>query len=744
MRKTVLRLASLGFVACLSACPPPPIECIDGTEEVCDGGALPPDFCNSAEEAASDQANCHLTVTTGGAMPVRKENVYLSRLDDGGVDQDWYLVQMPGGLTPRTLLHVVGGYSAPQTAVNFSLNLFREADSRSVITGVDRHGAGAPRPIDVIVPFGESNARLIALVADEASGGRVRVDNVNPYSLYVEVLENPDSNEPNETTPTPITLAGTPPAGMGTGYLATNDDVDNFSFAVPAGNRQIVYLRITGPTPHPTNPPPPYRLQFTLFDPMNVPIAEGVMANEFLPIDLATARLATGAGNYRVEVRGFKQPSSTLPVRGDLRVQYQVQVQLFPDLDTQEGSGGNDTMMTARPVTMTANGRTTLTGKLSYVADEEWFAVTLPSRGSPATFRYRVTTAMGGGRFEPLSMTPARQVRVSKRVTQGVTAQDRQVACKDNRAVCPRAIDQDDMLLDSLCNLSDPPQCLLAQRNEELPRIANIRNLVGAIPVAPNTPTELLFVFKDEGVGASKYADDRDWTIELEYFDDADEAGRLGGPTMGTLSGTTSVVTGELTFGHGRVLDPDEYYDSSSGLRGIADYDAYDTDEDLFQFGFGGAMGDQAWEVSWDLLHPDGGSPGGDLGIELNFCAGGAATDGGLCAGQQRRIFAFNDASLTPWYLPQSASNGRMLFTKTSTSTTTTITANPVGCWCFSAARTAPGFYFANVAAVHRTSNDPIRYRINQRISPYPGLYVEDGGAVVGCPVTDGGCGFAR
>lgn len=85
-----------------------------------------------------------------------------------------------------------------------------------------------------------------------------------------------------------------------------------------------------------------------------------------------------------------------------------------------------------------------------------------------------------------------------------------------------------------------------------------------------------------------------------------------------------------------------------------------------------------------------------------------------------------------------------MLFTKTSTPTTTTITANPVGCWCFSAARTAPGFYFANVAAVHRTSNDPIRYRINQRISPYPGLYVEDGGAVVGCPVTDGGCGFAR
>jgi hypothetical protein len=329
-------------------------------------------------------------------------------------------------------------------------------------------------------------------------------------------------------------------------------------------------------------------------------------------------------------------------------------------------------------------------------------------------------------------------------VTTGATAQDRQVACRTNPTVCPRGEDSDPMLVDQLCNLSDPPQCLYAQRNEELPRIGMIRNLVGAIPVFQGQAAEFLVMFKDEGVGASKYADDRDWTLELDWVDDGDENSRLAGPTAMAVSGTTSVAVGELTYGYGKVLDPDQYFMSSDGLRGRNDYDAYDTDKDLFQFSFGGAMGDQGWEVSWEPLHPDGGTRApGDIALELTFCGTGPAADGGLCAGAQQRIFAFNDQSLTPWYLPQSASNGRTLFTKTSTTTSTTVTAMPVGCWCFSAARTATGSYFANIAAVHRTDNDPIRYRVSQRIAAYPGNFTYDGGSV-SCPVADGGCQFAR
>ncbi len=744
-------VASLCLLSSLLGCPPPVMECLDGTEAVCeDAGSLPPDFCNSREEALADTVNCRMSITTGGA-PNRapKSGVYISKLLDGGVDQDWYSMDAPGGLTPRSLLHVNGGFTAPQSAVNFSINILKESSDGgllSVLTAINQHGPAAPKPIDVIIPFSDSNAKLFALVADEGASGQVRVDNRNPYSFYMEIIDNPDVNEPNDTVPTPIALAGSPAMGTGTGYLATNNDVDLFSFQVAGAGRQVIYLHILGPDPHPTNPPPPYRVSYTLFDPTDRPIAEGVMANEFLRIDLATARLATMTGTYKLEVKGYKPPNSSLPIKGDLRIQYSVAVQLLPDVDAQEGPNGNDTAMTAKVITISPNGSLRLGGKLSYVADEEWFVVTLPSRSSPSTLRYRLTAATGGGRFAPLSGTPARQIRVLKRVTNGSTAQDRQVACKMSNADCPRGVDSDPMLVDALCMASDPPQCLYSQRNEEIPRIPMIRNLVGAIPVVQGQASEFLVMFRDEGVGASKYADDRDWTLDLDWVDDPDEAARLAGPTMIGLSGTTSVAVGELTYGYGKVFEPARWFLQSGGLRGLGDYDAFDTDKDLFQFNFGGAMGDQAWEISWELLHAaDGGTrPAGDIALEFTFCGTGPVPPGGLCAGSQTRIFGYNDASLTPWYLPQSASNGTMLFSKTSTPTSTTIRALPVACTCFSAARTLSGTYFANIAAIDRTENDPIRYRISQRISPYPGSFTgRDGGAST-CPAGDGGCLFAR
>jgi hypothetical protein len=135
--------------------------------------------------------------------------------------------------------------------------------------------------------------------------------------------------------------------------------------------------------------------------------------------------------------------------------------------------------------------------------------------------------------------------------------------------------------------------------------------------------------------------------------------------------------------------------------------------------------------------------PPGELAFELTWCAGSGGNTM-LCPNAERqRILAFNDGSLTPWYLPQSVSNGRMLFTKQNMGTFTTYTAAPVGCWCHSGPRVMAGSFFANVAALHRTSNDVMRYRVSQRLTPYPGAFTLDGGAQT-CPVVDGGCGFAR
>jgi hypothetical protein len=733
-----------------ASCPP----CEDGTELSCpDAGGLPPDFCNSKEEAEADSTNCHLTVTTGGAAPQCKQEVYISRLADGGVDQDWYFAQMPGNLTPRSLLHVNGGYLVPQTAVNFSLNVLKDPGGGGALTtvanGIDAHGAAAPKPVNLIVPFSESNARLFVVVGDQGANGPPKVDNRNTYSVCMEIIDNPDQNEPNDMTPTTIPLTG----NMGTsgGFLATNDDVDNFQFTVGGSGRQILYLHITEMGMHPTNPPPPFRLSYTLYDPANVPVSEGVMDNDFLPVDMATARLVGMTGNYRLEIKGFKPSGSTLPVKGDLRLNYLVEVRILPDLDMLEP---NDTQATARPVTLSIGGSQTLTGKIATVPDEEWFHIQLPARASPSTLRYRVNVATTGGRYPPLTGTPSRQLRLMQVVTTGATPADQLNNCKTNQMVCPRAEDAPIALVDSVCNSAMPPLCVWSERNEERPRLADLRNMTGAVPVPANQATDWYLFFRDEGVGASKYADDRDWTLTLDWRDEPDEA--LASPRQVTLNGSTTVSSGELSYGYGYphrqcpggcvLVDPD-WFDRPEALRGVEDYDAVTSDRDLFEFSFGGATGDQSWEVSWDLEHPDGGSePPAELAFDMWFCGTGQSSY--LCAMSEERIMGFSDQQLTPWYLPQSQANATTLFTKQNMGTFTRYTVEPIGCPCHSAARVATGHFFVDMVALYRTSNAPLRYRVNQRITAYPGAgFTRDGGAGT-CPTAtpDGGamgCGFA-
>lgn len=744
MRTRFLR-ASLAVLALgvLTACPPPTVEeCIEGDEEVCDAG-LPPDFCDSQEEAKADQANCHLTLGT------RKTDLFISTLGDGGIDKDWYYVVTPGTVTARSLLHINGGYQAPQTAVDFSINVLgptADGGIGSVVSGSDRHGAAAPKPVDIIIPFDRPNTELYVLVGHEQITNQVKVDNRNPYSMLVEVLDNPDTNEPNDTVPTNIALA----TGMGgqqgasSGFLATTDDVDLYSFQMTQAGRQIIYMRILGPDPHPTNPPPPFRLGYTLYDPMDNPISEGQMDNEFLRIDLATARLATGTGTYRLKVSAYKPPNMTQPVKGDLRIKYDIELRVLPDLDASEP---NDTLMTARPIALSPNSTQTITGKLSTVPDEEWFRINLPARASPSVLRWEATASNAAGRFPQLAPTATRQVRVLRQVTQGATSQDRQNACIQSAAACPKGYDDprsdQALLVEAVCKTADPPHCLYAQRSEH-PDFDNMKNLVGATPVPANQAVEFFLLFRDEGRGRLKYADDRDWTITLSWQDDPDEASRLSGPTVSTLGGSTSEATGALTFGYGRLLNIDLADPPlGRGIRGPEDYDAFDTDKDLYQFNVSGA-GDTAWQLQWVIEHGDAGSPPGDLALEFTFCGSGGTGDGGLCGGAQTRILGWTPDRLSPWYQPPTLQYATMLISRQTQGNSTVLTVQPVACQCLSASRVAAGRFYANVAAVDRTRNDPLVYRVRQSIAPYPSTFVGDGGATVSCPVVDAGCGFAR
>lgn len=720
--KTRLLAVGLLFAGALFSCSPPPPPCEEGDLSCEDGGAPPPDLCNGREEALSNAA-CKLTLD-------QAHEAYISFSGD----QDWYLVELPA-LTARSLVNLSGGYGAPNTAVNLALNLLREDGQVSLAREVDKHGQSAPKLIDIILPFSESNAKLLVLVSDEGAGLKPNFDVRSPYMVKVRVLENPDVNEPNDSAPTAIPLAssGAVLQGQGTGYLATDDDVDLFSFTAPGG-RKIIYLRITAPS---ISPPPPYRLSYVLKNPSGTPVSEGVVANEFLPVDLATARLST-AGAYTLEIKGYKSTNTTTSIAGDLRVQYTVSVQILDDLDTQEP---NDTMAAPKVVSMGSPGSSqSLTGRLAYVPDPDWYGIDLGASSQPTVLAYSLTKSSTAGRFAALPGLEDHQLRVVQLVTTGATATDRQVACKNDPAVCPKGYEGTGSLaqglVEGLCASSDPPPCLLSERNEA-PRFDNLRNFEGYIPVPPHSGTvRYLLAVQDN---ATNFADDVEYTLTVRWLSDADEATRAGLPNQTQslalpASGfpdppVAGQVSGTLSYGHGRVLSHD--INQGDGIRAPADYDAVVTDFDRFEYVFPAIPPpeDRTWTISWDVLDlPDGGTPG-DIALEMEFC------DGAGCANTQRNIIlAYQEGRLQPWYTGDFSAR-QVLYDKQYANGVTTITATPNGCFCFEPRFVQGGSFWMKVGAIDRERAEPFQYRVRMGYADYPQSYTSDGGSFA-CPYT--------
>jgi hypothetical protein len=730
----------------LAGCSSGPQLCVTGDEDSCDAGGLPDDPCNSKDDALG-KPECQLTVGVGGAAVTPLEG-YISTQADGGRDVDWYSAAMPANLTARSLLHVSAGYTAPQTAVNLQLNVLKGDGSASIASGVDTHGAAAPAFIDIVQPYSDSSATLLFLLSDSSTGGQVKVDNKNAYSLSVEVIDNPDQNEPNDTTPTQIPLAASGGISEGTtsGYLATVNDVDQYAFTVTGSARQIIYVHVSSTMAN-LNPPLPYRLSYTLFDPSKNAIAEGVMANAFLQVELASAHVAPAPGTYTLVVQGYHSPNSPdAPVLGDLRLKYDVDVKVMNDLDPNEP---NDTWQTAKAKTLALDVPSSVSGRLASVPDEDWYEIDLPANAQPTVLRYKAAVSTTAGRYAPLSATPSRQLRLVTQVTQGSTTQDRLTACKTDRGLCPRG-DEGDIslaaLADELCASADPPHCLWAERGEvPAPYFPDLKNLDGAIPVPPHSSTvKYLLLFHDVGNGESKYADDRDYTINLTWESDPDEALRASGPMVSTLGTSPSTASGDLSHGYGRILGTDWDVNTSNGARGPSDYDAVPTDKDLFRFDLPSTP-DLAWNISWEVDHGDAGSAAGELTLDVTLCQSAASSpDGGSCVGTTN-TFAFSGKTQTPWYLPTSYGNSTVLFTKSVQATKTVVTAEPIGCWCFGSGITTAGHIFVNVGAANRTRSDKMVYRVIQSVGTYPQSYTKDGGQV-SCPaVSDGGvsgCGF--
>jgi hypothetical protein len=749
----------------LTACPG------DGGDGDPDGGPDElVDRCNTREEALT-LAECELTLGTELQSYISKE-----------LDQDWYSVRIPATANARTLVRVTAGYLAQSTAVNLSVGLLREDGQVSLARKVDMHGQGAPKQVEIILPFSEPNARLLLLLADEpAIPSRPNFDARSPYFVKVEVLDNPDTHEPNDAQgqATPLTLTAQNGAQVATsmGYLATAGDVDRYTFTVPVN--KVAYVRVSAPE---LTPPAAYRLSYVLVRPDGTAEAEGRVANSAMAADLATARKVKSAGTWTVVVQGYKPANDPTTVPGDLRLQYTVDVRVLDEQDPQDTNGDNDVIERALVRTIGAGpgSSTTFTGRIGAVPDPDWFAVDVPASSSPTVLQYRLTWGAGPARFPPLPGLSDRQVRVLTFVTKGATLSDWRVSCLSDVQACPKGYSEvptAQQLVESFCNnLAAAPMCLQSSREEEPQRFATLRNFEGAIPVPPRAATlRYHFLVQDDG---NNWADDRDYALQVSWQADADDAARFSGsaeqPVSVSLTEDTNnsfprppasagaVMNGILSHGFGR-LQPNDRIEGR-GVRGPGDYDAVPSDMDSYIVQLPGGLPDpmdRTWELQWTVQNlPDGGLPHG-LALDLTFCDANKPDGGSPCTPVTKGsrgaplTLAYRPDPLRAWHSPSGSLSGlQPLYIREVVgqppNSSTVFTVAPYACSCLEPRFIRGATVRVDVTATERESYEPVNYSVRSAYADYPKSYGADGGTR-SCPVVrqDGGtylpgCDFTR
>ncbi|MCP3105044.1 hypothetical protein LZ198_39880 [Myxococcus sp. K15C18031901] len=771
----LLPLALLTLVACSSG----------GDDKEDAGTPLVEDLCNSREEALS-LAECEL-----------KPGVALERLlvlegEKREGDQDWYRIVLPANTSARTLLNVNGAYLASSTAVQLSITILGPlADGKegALAKKDDKHGQGAPRPVDMVVPLRDDLAgkTLLVLVQDAPDVvSQPKFDARNPYRLTMTITENPDAHEPNDlpTAATPLALgAGTDGlVATTTGYLATDNDVDRYTFDLAEG--KVAYVRVTAPD---QGFVPNWRLSYQLLRPgfltKEEKEDEGEVRPQVRPGVLATARKvkAGRGGKWMLVVRGYRGISDRDTAAGDIRQPYEVEIRVLDEKDPQDVTlPGNDTVATAFGAGLdgttpgTPQAVRTFEGRLAYLADQDWYSVRLPASTVPTRLRYQLTPLATGGRFPALPDTPDRQVLVFRLVTTAGNLDDWRNTCLNDSKVCPKGFSENpDMtsLVRGFCERTDlpAPMCLHSLREEAAsnPVFANLSNFVGVLPVPAHTDNiTYYFLVQDDG---TDWADDKDYRLTVSWLEeDADEVGRyVSGteqPVVRTLASTSAFpsppdtaefsVSGKLSHGFGRLRNGEDRV-NGRGVRGPMDYDAVPSDVDSYEFTLPDvpAPEDRAWLVQWEVEKvPDSGTPHG-LALDLTFCDGDATADGGVSDGgcvavktgsrNQSLTLGYRSDALRAWHTPANASvNSLMpLYTLEERPNSTVVTLAPYACGCLEPRFIRGKKMRVDVSAAERTSYESVNYTLRTAYAPYPQKYTLDGGTEVSCPMAGADAG---
>jgi hypothetical protein len=719
--------------------------------------------CNTAPEAR-DNPECRLQLNVEKQEYIQQPN-----------DKDWWVVNV-GTLPTRAIVHVVAGYKPGagqdagnfNTAVNFKINVL-DSNNGVVATSMafaqDQHGSNPPKMLDLTFRYTKGSNDLYILVEDD--NGR-KYDNLSPYSVFVEVVPDPDANEPNDTpaTATPVTLTPTPDGVQGNtgGVLATPGDSDYFSINAPNPN-SVMWIHVvqdctitTCPAPH------AYRLEYFLRSPApgNPVIATdsagaGSLVSDQL-MEVGTARLLPVTGLYTLQVRAYVDPNNqTVIPPGDLKFTYKVEVIIVPLQDPKEPNNSiEDAKAKPSPdLTIGAGGSGNITGRISFVPDPDWYRVRLSGASAvPHLLHYKVTPSDVPARFPPVPGRKDRHLNVTTEIPNGAQSE----CAAGDAGVCIISAPTSNFnypIATNFCQQATP-QCLQSARYENYdvpPKFPDLLNFEGVLQVPPHPgDVDYFFQFEDEGVN---WADDTDYTIFVQWLAEPEpalealpEAQRPA--TMGS-GGPVTPLTGYLSYGIGAT-------DTSLGIAPITDvkdYDGRGDDVDTYAVDIPvGAVPDGA-RLFWQWRIPSAGTtPPYDLGIRLGFCV----PDGGVdCASIQTRTQAGNsqlgliytDQDVTSWWNSPQVTPLEHAYDRTYSGTMPTGNVLTVlrdyACGCLEprlipASGTAK--MFVSVFPINRQTWDTgIPYTVETGFGAYPYSFTPNGGGTLSCPTP---CNFTR
>lgn len=389
-------------------------------------------------------------------------------------DADWYRFSVEG---TNKIARITLSMDTAITAVEPGYSLF---DGQGNPLGISaRHPDRSPgEPVNFTGAHALDAGDYIVVVAD-VEGFDQNFDISNAFTLRVDVVDNPDAAEPNDTPETATALVDT-----ATGLIGTTGDEDWFAIAVEQ-DAQILNASVTLPSESPLD------LVAEIYD------ASGSQL-------IATADVVAAAGAEEQKEASFRVGAAGVP--GDswyLRVRersgtlveldptlgtYTVQASLSDDPDVNEADGRNDTNETGTSVTSGA----TVTGTIATRGDQDVYRFDPGAGAANRVLRVDLTTAADENVQYQLQVVSANPERTDLEACDDADC-DAPCAERDGSPVCG------DIRLQRLITAGNSRTTAIAIRNQD--PIFVVVNDVNDDGYAENSYTVAFEIFDDPDPG---------------------------------------------------------------------------------------------------------------------------------------------------------------------------------------------------------------------------------------------------